>query len=232
MKLPMMALLLGSMASSGANAEVVVFDYTAVVSSVTENRVPVDSFVIDGKTITSGYTLRGSFTIDLATPVYEANPDNPSSNSYGHYRGSVGNVANVTVEETGFHFQSAPSSPYSSGFTVVNSDRGDSFFYESGGLAFSGANNRFEYLIVDISDTTGLLLSHARPPTQLSIDGAGNATARYYVSLFETSKYYDATAQLTSLQLHVTPVPEPQTYPMLGIGLLAVGACARRRRRT
>lgn len=226
-----LAVAFGGLLASTAHAEVVVFDYTAVVTGLIENfGEPVDSFMVDGTTIKAGYTFSGSFTIDLATPGYDNHPDSPSRGYFAQYRGSFGNVADMTVAETGYRFDSRPASYYGSGFEVGNSPEGDSFFYESGNLIYSGAHYRSEYVMFNLSDPSGQMLDSVGAPRQLSIPEDGSATMRYYLSLSEAGKYWTASANLTSLRLHTSPVPEPSTWAMLGLGLAAVGAAARRRR--
>lgn len=226
MKALFLGLLVGGLTVTAAQAEVVVFDYTAVVTGLEADGNAISSFTIDGKAFSAGQTIRGSFGIDLETPLYDWRPDAPGAANHRTYKND-NNIAEMTVDQTGFHFKSAPG-PYLSGFSVGNTAQDDYFYYESGSSVYTDTGDTSQYLMFGLSDRTGQLVSSAAPPTTLSLDNTTRADFSYW--LFQSSlPTYTVNGTLTSLTPHVSNVPEPHTYAMLVMGLLTTGALARRR---
>jgi len=52
----------------------------------------------------------------------------------------------------------------------------------------------------------------------------------FYESLDDFADEWDALWQSGSLTFEVSPIPEPSTYGLMGLGLLGVAAAARRRK--
>lgn len=236
-------MLVGTLMAGAAQAEIVTLDYTAVVTQTlfrdteTAERSVNRILLPDGSALSRTQTVRGTFTFDTATPLTltAGTPTQPAlaTGQMQVVSGTGLNTASLRVNETGYALaRGRGEGPYAIGFTVADSQPG------------SGAD-RFEVLLGTISDTAtedialklsqanGSLWSSTAFPTRFNLDALSSATLSYtYYEPISSRihRWSSFDAKVTGLTQRITPVPEPTTYLMLGVGLLAVGAAARRRK--
>lgn len=219
MKSVLSGLLIGAAMFGTAQAEVVTFQYTAVVDRLIRDFVDTPSVTFDGMTLAANNTFTGTFTLDLNSALYN---DGPPTSTFQRYS-SPGNVASVTFDHTGYTFKTFPA-PYMSFVSVFNSTS-DSLGLETA-VPYP---NRNEALSFNLVDRQGTAFSGTSIPATLNFADFEDARMFYFVSPDDGSGNLHAYARLTSLS--IAPVPEPATTAMLSLGLLTLGGVAYRRRK-
>lgn len=244
MKSHIAGLLAGLALTSYAQAKVLVFDFTATVASIAKDYGPQETgpgYMINGSLMTPGYTIKGQFSIDLATPKAWG------GTSRAYYQG-YGNTASFSVDQTGYAY--TRGSPYGMSIDLYDSLPGsgaDQFkakiesqthdphstlisTVESATFQFDQADGN----MLTVRDSVGM----PSLPRVLNFAGFDKATMVYNFADYlltpnsaSLNNSYLVTTNLTSLTLHSTsPVPEPSAYLMLTAGMLAIGAVRRRQR--
>lgn len=226
-------LLAGVLATASAHAEIVYFDYTATIDRTTLRdastnyaELGVASISANGSPIAAGNTVRGWLAVDLDTASYDWWPE---QGRFVQYRGSESNRANFSVVQSGYTFTTdAVGRPYTSGFAKSDDPRGHRFEFDGSKLFYDADSNvTDEYIYLALSDTNADLVS-LWPNVNLA--NAETSWLVYGYNLPGSSSM--AYGTLTSFAPRAaSPVPEPHTYAMLSLGLLAAGAAGWRRRR-
>ncbi|MCE3608122.1 PEP-CTERM sorting domain-containing protein [Massilia sp. P8910] len=251
MKPQIAALILGLTLSSFAQAEVVMFDFTATVAKVTKDHgapEPGPGYMVNGALMNAGYTLRGTLSIDLNT--YLAGGSSQGNYSYAFYESDTGgsnNAVSFSVDQSRYAYSAGARPNTSYGVFDQSAGTGEDQFSarilnhtksvngtlltaESIGFYFGQADGK----MLGGHDADGLPLL----PGAINFAGLSSAKLEYgfadYTSVPGSTQIHDSylvSANLTSFALHSTsPVPEPSAYLMLAAGVLVLGAATRRRR--
>lgn len=232
MRQHLLACVIGLCAAGSASAEIVIFDYTAVLDRAVlhagGNSAEVPSVDVRGFDIQTGSTVRGFIAIDLDTPPYDWRPGGGDA---GIYRGSTSNGGSAKFDQSGYTFTSVPD-PFMSGMIASANAPHHYFMFETTTFASTSAGYWGETIRLSLNDYDGELLEHGRPPERINFAGADSADFFYYYSPPEGDHYIHVFGTLTSLTPRgIPPVPEPATYAMFGLGLAALGVAARRQQR-
>jgi hypothetical protein len=212
MKIRFAAAVAMSLFAASAHADVTLFDYTAVVTSVQQNsgEVPLASF--NGTTIANGATVHGTFAFGMS---WDWTSEGSSS---------------FVVDSTGYAYHSTPG--VSSTRFVPTEEGRDDYGFEY--YVFDVTRDRFDIGIEAVSfkfaDTQGGLLTKLSAGS-LTLADLESATVNYFFQPPWLGNTGNVTATLTSFQPHgVSPVPEPASSAMFAAGAVLVGAAALRRR--
>ncbi|NHZ61419.1 PEP-CTERM sorting domain-containing protein [Massilia genomosp. 1] len=234
MKSYIAAFTLGLLAASNASAEMVTFDYTAKIDEAlhfTNHGAHVDSLQsisFNNTTIEVGYTMRGSFTIDLDTPASLHLPYQSPNSVYTEYgnptNGATRNLATIKVDQSGYGFTPKPQA---GGMRIEITDgavgRADSFVFNNYNL--DPNTGRSESLTFALWQANGSLLTSTRLPSSLDLSRADMATLVYSYRGPNSTDVFRTNAVLTSLSVRTaSPVPEPSSYAMLLLGVFMICA--------
>ncbi|MCE3608172.1 PEP-CTERM sorting domain-containing protein [Massilia sp. P8910] len=241
MKSYIASLVLGLLAASNSNAELVTFDYTAKVrlaSHYTNHgsaMASLQSVSFNGTRIDIGNTVRGSFTLDLDTPVSMYAPDQGPGSTYIEYGnpngGASKNLMTMRIDQSGYTFAPTPDGR-DVRIAIEDGDVGHYDYFIFTNTMHDLDSGRSETIRLDLSQENGTLLSSTRLPSTLNLSRIESAHLTYNLQGAGNSEGYTINSDLTSLSVRTTsPVPEPSTHAMLALGLLTVGAVSRRKRR-
>lgn len=233
--------LLALALSGAAQAEVITFEFTAVIDSVAESHnyslhAPVSSSSLNGSVIALGDTITGRFFYDLSTPfAYYADSTDaayPGSAIYAREREFPGSSqpiegTSAVFDRSGYEFTSDPEQAIA--IPVLDNAAGagrDAFTIEG---YYLGKGRELTYPPqfgnINFVDTRGMALSSDALPRALNLADWTQATYSYSWQTFEGAHAgLLVNARLTSLAVVTSPVPEPAVLGMIGIGMLLVGA--------
>ena len=243
MKRYISGLLFGMFVAANASAEAVTFDFTGMVNStheynsLTSRSKAVPGSSMNGTFIVPGNTFHGTFTLDLSTPLASLNPAsgnawyNPGFN-WNATAPVYQNAMSLTFDQSGYTSASETGPYSSSSISVTDKQPGagyDSFAFFPSGSSKPGA---YEYLSLFMFDSQGMLLTSTAIPHSFDLNAVDSTTITYSYLPRGSTKSLSVDGFLTSLTARtVSPVPEPTTYLMLGLGLLVVGAASVRQHR-
>ncbi|NVE00905.1 PEP-CTERM sorting domain-containing protein [Massilia sp. BJB1822] len=213
-----------------AKAALVTYNFTAKISSLTEqlgniyNPRPIETRSVNGELISLGYTVKGSFTYDTSTrPSQNPIPLPQGVVMYSDFTAT--NKLDFSFNQNNLHFTSAGENPYQ--YIIVGDGSMDGFSFSA--RIKNNASTSSAYLFLsayeDIFSSNGI-------PENLPASRFTTKIFSYTFSDFQgaTSRSLTASGEITSLEL-TSPVPEPSSYAMFLAGL-AVAAFAVRRRQT
>lgn len=205
-----------------ASAEIVTFDYTGVISNISENsvatgvgRIVASSNALPGG-VRVGQTFFGQFSYDTAIA---GSPGTPVSRWYAGSANVWQPASTITLNHSGFTVAGAASQ---SSVLLRNDSNGrDNLIlyatYPDGPLQFG------------FYDGTGTAFSSLSLPLDLNVDAFDKSQAYFTWSNTPLGTNVFAGGLLTSIT-RITPVPEPDSWAMLLAGVAIVGAGALRRR--
>jgi hypothetical protein len=218
------------LASSIANANVVSYDFTANITSVTEKdlttgqfvTMPSSSFV--GTPISVGQTLDGSFFYDTNTPLNTYQPPAQTSGSYQLYSGPFTN-SGISYSIKGSGVQLAPGQVAYSNLVQV-ADNASSY---TGSDVFSLGDTYFEgstYMrgaSILLSDFSGKVFNSSSIPQSLNFGdfSYGSFNSNWY--RIADGGFMTFTANVATLTPHAdAPEPSALLLMVLGLGSLAL----------
>lgn len=181
----------------------------------------VTSSSVAGPTISLQDTWTGAIFYDSEMAPAQFQPEQPPAGSSTYYRGYI--ATQIADAETGLLFNS-DMTPWAPPFMMVN-DMPQGMFGESVVIHAHAAGANFESTAFVVSNSDGTALASSAPPLSMNMP---QFTSGYITYTFEgaNGEFLSAQAVITSL----TPVPEPATYAMLGLGLAALAMTKRFRR--
>lgn len=225
MKFSLAAVLAGLALASSAHADILTFEYTANINSITEYELvgyiirPVTTTTMPGHSVSIGDQVTGRFSIDTQTARGYTGPvDNGTMSSYSS--DATRNNISAFIGHDGLNYTNAL--PINSYLAVQDQLTGTGADKLS--LSSSQGDNTVSHIAqLTFSDPTGATLSNSAIPSSLA--GLGTGEFLYRFSSIASGSYVavNVNGAVTSLQLlSVSAVPEPQTYLMLlgGLGLL------------
>ncbi len=211
-------LLLAAVATAPAHAAIVMYEFTATVATgitVKDGDTGLWNYStssnVAGPTIWVGDTWTGTFSYDTELTLTAYQPEPPLGGSYGIYEGAM--ASTLSNPSTGLSYRS--NGGYAT-MQVFDMAAGD---YDSLSFKTNAFSTDFESSTFSFFDASGTALSGPTPPAGITLSDYHYATVEYTFSRTSDGDWMQAKANITSLTLVTTPVPEPSTYAMLGLGL-------------
>jgi hypothetical protein len=209
------AVALAALTTASAHAEIVTFEFTAVVSKIfqLDPTLPfmTDSVVIKDSTVRTSDIVHGTFSYDTSAPVWLT--PRPDTAVYK-------DLASLTFAfQGGLKFEPA-TTPGSSQVSVQNNRNyaGDTRFLDSIGIATGVLEN--ESASFFLVDDQGIAFNSTSLPSRLTLSQFSQRTLTYDIGPDDTR--VSVEAEITSLNA-VTAVPEPSSYVLLLSGLALLG---------
>ncbi|RSZ57426.1 PEP-CTERM sorting domain-containing protein [Massilia atriviolacea] len=215
-------------AMASAQAQVVTFDFTAKVHGLDTSGGKV---IGPGFDIAAGDTVHGRFSFDVATPLSTLVDWTPAYKSRLYEGPQHPVLAAFTVDRNGQ--TSAIGHPSASSILVENAPvslGGDSLKFQTSIHAPDWSQG--SWVALTFNDRTGTALDSMSIPGSFSLSAFHSASFIFGWSDNTKNTHLNTGGYgtITSLtQVVTSPVPEPTTYAMFAVGLVAVGAMARRK---
>lgn len=223
--------LVGLLSALPAFAKVVTYEYTGVVSMITEStparmREVGRSTGIPGA-LAIGDTFHGSFSYDTAAPMtpWTGSTEWASYYSWMSTAQAQAPATSLVVDHSGTTIAGTASAPS----LAINKTASSTYFSITPDTDYSVSPNgslSFRFYDDRASNSPGLT-----PLKSLDLDDFYSAAASFTWN--NPNKLMMAEGLITSLNnvTAVSPVPEPDSYAMVLVALGAIGGLARRQRR-
>lgn len=204
------AFTFGLSVACNASAELVTFDYTAKIGETlhfTKHGSHVDSLQsisFNNTTMKVGYTVRGSFSIDLDTRASLQLSNQSPNSTYAEYSNpnttATRNLATMKVDQSGYGFAPKPEA----GGTIITvtdgmDDRGDSFTFNNNNMDKN--TGKTESLTFALSQGDASLLTSSGLPSSLDLSRAGLAILVYSYRGPNSTDVFLTNAVLTTLSV-------------------------------
>lgn len=216
-----------------ASATVLHFTFTAVVNDVWEYDKAGETYThlgtsnFAGSPITLGNLVHGTFSFNTDAPLSLYQPDTPASGSYKIYSlDSKAASLSFSVGSAGFTSGSTlpPLAQVANNASTLSG--WDTFFF-SAYKAYDPV--MFQSADIALFDKTGTAFSTGTLPTALDLaDFHYKQLSAAWLRQADGNQMH-IEASLTSL-VAIAPVPEPASYALLMVGLLAIRGVARQRK--
>jgi hypothetical protein len=218
------AAILSAIGVNPVQAALVKYEFTATVSTIVEQAHGSDVFdhvnssVVAGRKISTSDTWTGTFVYDTELALSRWQPTPPAVGTHSMFEGYL--AATISDRETGLSFHSSPN--LFSLMSVRNSPNNAGSDYISINTHVFGAD--YESSSFWFHDLTGNALSSATPPSNLNLEDFKFTRVSYSFLRGIDDYWMSAEAVLTSLTRvgDNTSVPEPATYVLLWLGLVAL----------
>lgn len=219
-------LLAAMLAMGSAHAEVVAFNFTAKVdeSNANNGKGP-------GLDIAVGDVVHGRFSFDVSTPLSTLVEWTPEFHGRLYESPQHPVFAAITVERTGQ--TSVIDHSFTSSISVLDAPvswGGDSLTFQTSIQTPDWSQSR--WLEFNFGDRSGTALDSKSIPSSFALSAFEYASFSFGWSDRTTDSPVSSggNGTITSMTRVVTsPVPEPTTYAMFAVGLLALGAMTRRK---
>lgn len=216
-----------------AHAEILIFDFTGVISDVievrktpngTRDKYVVSSTILPGG-VAIGDTFSGRLVYDTAAPI--AQFTTPSATQAIYQAPAFGfPPSHVTFDKSGLRVES-PGGPS----LAVSNYLSDDVFPDSFAASYNSVHGTaYSNVSVSLYDDTATVFDNTAIPTSLLLGAYTNPAMYLYWTDPSLGQRVLTNSVLTSLTL-VSSVPEPSGYAMLLAGMALVGVAIRRRAR-
>lgn len=201
-----------------AHAASITFNFTAKASGITGTQEAASGLVALSADFAN---LTGSFSFDSAVPA------SSSTSTTANY--PTGALA-VDQFDVGTGVFSAPFAI----FVQDDPSDGDRFALRTGGSTSGTPAGTYDLVSLTLADLDGAALTSTGLPGDLSLFATNNFLVfeRFRVAADGATTFLGSTIYtLNSIELAATPVSEPTTLALMGLGLAAMGYRVRRRQK-
>lgn len=230
--------LLFAAAAVPAQAALVKYEYTATVTNLYEidaltgSNSAVDTSNIPGSTFAPGDSWSGTIVYDDQMPLFpHIQPPQPEGGSHRVHMGYIHST--ISNAQTGFTFAGVPNQVPGANMQVYDVPAGEGAdFVSLHDYHYGAPGSAVELGWFQFVDEEGSILGATTDPASISLTQFPYAFAHYAFN--HGSAHMQAFARITSLtRVDIqSPVPEPATYGMLGLGLGILAFLSRKQQRS
>ncbi len=209
-------LLAGLICSVSVHAELVTFEYTGIINTLSEGDTMVVSSDLVPGGARAGDAYHGKFTLDTGLPRSD---DAAGTATYFDWTGATSSQPTEFVMDT----TGTSISPHTLPTVIVSNDTSDSLIISPGYFPLASFTLNF-------FDINGAALSGLGIPVNFDLNAWSSAEANIFWYASDYSKYVLMNGMLTSIT-RVSAVPEPTSYALFFAGIALVSGVAARKRK-